>query len=284
MNEHTLNILNLFEKNVTELDISNMQIHGVLDLDEFTKLKKLNCSNNKIIQIINIPKYLDSFDISNNLFEEFAVVRGTLSLNYKNNPLKKLIWCLNSYPKIIPNTLTHIFFDHKFNLEVENLPFNITYVRFSPMFNKHIDNLQGSDPKKHSITHIEFAIHSVFNNPIDNLPVSLEYLYLSESFNKPINNLPDKLIRLEFGYHSNFNQSLDNLPNSLEYLIFDNNYKTKFNQSLNNLPNSLEYLQLPENYNTKISCLPSKIKNIYIRNPNQKYLFEEDLHSLIVYQ
>lgn len=82
-------ILNLIQyyntnyKKVIQLNISNKNISGVLDLKKYIKLKKLDCSNNQITQIINIPKTLKNLDCSNNLIEEFN--KFNCELDYFNS-------------------------------------------------------------------------------------------------------------------------------------------------------------------------------------------------------
>ena len=55
----TQKILNNYDFNARKIDISNKNIKGILDLSKFKKIKILDCSNNKITQIINIPSTLE---------------------------------------------------------------------------------------------------------------------------------------------------------------------------------------------------------------------------------
>ena len=71
MNTRTENLLNKYKKKVTELDISNKNICGILDLERFPNLKVLNCSKNKITEITNMPHTL-------------------VSINNKNKKIKKI--------------------------------------------------------------------------------------------------------------------------------------------------------------------------------------------------
>ncbi len=53
-----MNILDQFSDDVTEINISYKNIEGSLDFTRFTKLIKLNCINNKITSLNNLPNSL----------------------------------------------------------------------------------------------------------------------------------------------------------------------------------------------------------------------------------
>jgi hypothetical protein len=66
MEEDTILLLNTFNPNIEILNISNENIIGILNLNKFKKIKILNCSNNKITCIQNIPKTIINLDCSYN--------------------------------------------------------------------------------------------------------------------------------------------------------------------------------------------------------------------------
>ena len=66
MEQYTINILNSYPKDILELDISNKNIVGLLDLYDFMALEKLICSHNQITYILNIRKRLKYLDCSFN--------------------------------------------------------------------------------------------------------------------------------------------------------------------------------------------------------------------------
>ena len=66
MNKRTIKILNKYDKNIKILDISNKKIKGIICLKKFKNLKNLNCSFNKIIEIVNLPFSLKYLNCSNN--------------------------------------------------------------------------------------------------------------------------------------------------------------------------------------------------------------------------
>ena len=52
MDNKTIKLLNKYNPNTKILSISNNNICGILDLDNFNLLEELDCSFNKITQII----------------------------------------------------------------------------------------------------------------------------------------------------------------------------------------------------------------------------------------
>jgi Leucine-rich repeat (LRR) protein len=52
------NILDQFADDVTEIDIGYKNIVGILDFKRFTKLIKLDCYDNQIICLNNLPNSL----------------------------------------------------------------------------------------------------------------------------------------------------------------------------------------------------------------------------------
>ena len=49
-------------ENITELDLSNKGLVELPDLSKYTNLKNLNCSNNKITTLDNLPPGLKELD------------------------------------------------------------------------------------------------------------------------------------------------------------------------------------------------------------------------------
>ncbi len=54
MNNDSIKLLEEYDKKLLILNISNKNINGILDLKKFVKLKELDCSNNKIIEIFKL--------------------------------------------------------------------------------------------------------------------------------------------------------------------------------------------------------------------------------------
>lgn len=66
MNDYTNNLLKKYKNDIKILNISNKNIEGILDLEQFNNSKELNCSTNKITEIINIPNSLKYLNCCNN--------------------------------------------------------------------------------------------------------------------------------------------------------------------------------------------------------------------------
>ncbi len=296
MELETIKLLESYDSNVQELDISNCNIVGVLDLINFTNLKKVDCSNNQITHIIGLDiiteKYIEYFDCSNNNLKELNIKPSILrEFKYENNPLEtlvfptntkihypptlknlKLAWIYNKPIDDLPNTVITLEFsnDCYFSQPVDNLPNSLVKLKFGFCFNQPIDNLPNS------IT--ELILGCYFNQPIDYLPSSITNLILGDFFSQPIDNLPNSLIELTLG--TMFNQPIDNLPNSLIKLTF---YTRNYDKSLDNLPNSLVELNF---YNGKlntqnISKLPDSIQSIKTNDADLNKLLPEKYHSII---
>ena len=61
-----MSILDNFNNDVIEINISNKNINESLDFSKFTKLQTLDCSYNKIIQLNNLPNSLQTLYCINN--------------------------------------------------------------------------------------------------------------------------------------------------------------------------------------------------------------------------
>jgi len=160
MNNSIKELLSKFNYQTKIINVSNKNIKGILDLDEFENLEELDCSNNKITEISNIPrtlKYLncsnnqitilndlpnhsillfdldefvnldefeklEELDCSNNKITEISNIPRTLKyLNCSNNQ----ITILNDLPNLNEincesNPLIKLFFGNKFNKPIDN--------------------------------------------------------------------------------------------------------------------------------------------------------------------
>jgi len=124
---------------IKTLNISNSKIEGVLDLEYFNNLIELDCSNNSITEIINIPSKLKSLNCSNNQITNLDVLdncKKMEKLNCTKNKIKSIIYPFDSRPNKYPSNLKNIKFKSigKFNLD--NLPDKIKNVEFLIKENK----------------------------------------------------------------------------------------------------------------------------------------------------
>jgi hypothetical protein len=261
MENSTSQILSDFDNDIAILDISNKGIKGILNLEKFSQLEELYCSNNEITKIMNIPntlKIIYNSDDEVNLLDNLSCVD---EIEIKDNMITHLIFKENFNLPInnLPDSLTHLrfYFHSKFNQPINFLPKNLKLLFLGIDFNQPIDFLN-SEGFPSSLTILQ--IGERFNQPINNLPNSLTTLILGSDFNQSIDNLPSSLTRLEIT--GNFNQPINNLPNSLTHLVLG----SEFNQPIENLPNSLIDLEIYGNFNQSVDNLPNSL-NVLVLGP-----------------
>lgn len=175
MNFFTKVIISEYNNDITELVISNKNIKGLLDLSKFNNLKKLDCSNNLITEIINFPNTLEILLCYNNKIKSFDVKNYSLCLFLYNK----------IYPmSILPHNLKQFNCSNN-NVELFNyLPINLEILDCSFNNIKSLNNL----PKL-------IEINCSFNKikELDLLPLSLKILYCDNNEIKNFNNLPKEL-------------------------------------------------------------------------------------------
>lgn len=142
MEDHTLNILLQYPTDITELCIKKMKIKGVLDLSRFTDLIVLNCSQNLITSIINIPDTLYDLDCYKNEITQLDLPTNLTDLNCGRNKLNqltdipsKLIKLNCSYNRIqnlrnIPPMLKEINYLSDLPIEVDELPKSLVKINY----------------------------------------------------------------------------------------------------------------------------------------------------------
>lgn len=265
---------------VEKLNLSNRNIKDILDLEDLYGLKEIDCSNNEITQIINIPISLKYLNCSNNKIILLTDLPYDLTcLKCKNNPLEVLHYTINVKPNKYPSNIKKIIFDYNFNQPIDNLPSNSLveiYFIESSQFNHPINNL----PNSLKI----LTLGNKFNHPINYLPM-LETLTLGNNFNNSLDYLPNSLTHLTigrgclkyFGASCKFNHQIDNLPNSLIELIFSD--ECIFQKSITNLPNSLKKIRLSGYYNSSINNMTDSIETIVLGPTWLKYN-EKTYHPL----
>lgn len=91
--------------------ISNLNIDCILDLEDCNELKELDCSNNNISEIINIPQSLIKLNCSNNKIKSLVKLPSYLKeLKCQKNNLEKLHYPINVKPNKYPSKLKEIIF------------------------------------------------------------------------------------------------------------------------------------------------------------------------------
>lgn len=304
MEEHTLNILNKFKKDVESIDISGLGIKGKLDLLCYKHLKELRCQNNQITKITYLNPELNYLDCSNNLIEYIGDVPNHLSyFNCENNPITTLMfdsnpiisYVLSNKSVIVDNDLhinllerlknlpiKKLGLGYYYNQSVKRLPKTITHLEFGYKFNLSIKSLKSNTSItnltldhdfNHNINSLPKNLTNLtinagkFSKSLDNLPNTITHLTLGLNFNSVIDNLPNSITHLTLG--KKFNRLIDKLPNSITHLEFTSgndkyDIPSSFTQPLDNLPNSIIYLVLPDSYNIELTSLPNHIKYLEI--------------------
>lgn len=253
-----MRVLQVFHYNVYEIDISSKSVIGELDFGKFTELKKLNCSNNQIQSLKNLPFTLEELICENNqitnihfLQQEFCPI-GTQCPTCMGITME-----LQRCP--VPSKLKNISCSLNKLTELNNLPNSVERLVCNVNKISKLDNLPNS---------IKYL--SCFANEItllDKLPETLEVLICFNNFITELDKLPEKLeVLICF---TNLIKELDNLPNSLTILECSVNKITK----LFNLPKSLQILNISKNNNQfiELNSFPKTLKKIYC---DKEYLLE----------
>ncbi len=85
------NILDQFADDVTEINICNKKIIGILDFKRFTKLIELYCYNNEITSLNNLPNSLKKLYCQYNKITSLDNLPNLLiELNCSNNQITSL--------------------------------------------------------------------------------------------------------------------------------------------------------------------------------------------------
>ena len=248
MDYHVEKLLSYYDTDITELIINNSNILGLLDLKKFTKLKKLICSSNEIMCIINLPECLEYLDISFNILKN-------IDINHLVN-LKYLKCSYNKFNQISLPVMVE-FFDCTENLfsdtfeGLDLLTMLHTFICSDNKINKIV--FSKSNPlKKLDITNNRFI-------RLENIPDSVEFLNCS--YNSTINlnfGLPKELKILNCS--NCYLTKLDNLPYGLKELTCSSNQI----DSLDNLPCGLNILYCRENKITYLDYLPDSIEILFV--------------------
>lgn len=246
------------------IDISNMNVEGLLNLSSKILLEVLICNNNNINKITGLSQYIKFLNCSNNNISELIFSENSMRISYNYDYSNVKLNCeFNPISKIInapcipinnSNCLEIMIFGSIFNQPVDNLPQSIKKLKFNVAFNQSIDNLP-LDLESLDLTHCKRFVGS-----LNNLPLKLKELFISYHYNQPINNLPINLNNLYFGYH--FNQLINNWPNNLTNLVMGN----AFNEPIDNLPNQLKILKCGYKFNQFVDNLPDGLIELIFGN------------------
>ncbi len=159
MNTETEYLLSTFDFNLTKLNLNESNIKGILDLSKFTQLEELECQQNEITQIINLPGTLKELNCELNNIDSFQNLPQNLQvLRCRHNKLKSL----------------------------DNLPTSLILLDCS--YNKNIKSL---DYLPQYLFRLECHLCDLEN--INCLPVNLKQLNCQENKNLVLTGIPPKL-------------------------------------------------------------------------------------------
>ncbi len=228
MDDKTYYYLDSLDETIEEIDLSNYDLEGVINLDKFKNLRKLNLQSNKFTKIIGLGLSIVEINCSNNLINYIDLDQAINleSLNIRKNELTQIN--LTSTTKL--NTL-----DINSN-ELEYLDLSHTIVEFPECsFNKLVKII----PPK-----IPCEITCEYNNleSIDNFTDNVYYITCPNNKITNINYLPKNLIGINLDYNPIIKLPEEYPPN-LKSLGLANCGIT----GITNLPDSLEVCYIQNN-------------------------------------
>lgn len=229
---------------VKEINMCNLNLTELPNLSRFKKLHSLDCSNNRLTKLTNLPANLKNLFCTRNLITELTDLPKKLARLYCDN--NKIIRLSN-----LPNTLTVISCAHNEILELSDLPKSLTsllcnYNKLNTLYNLP-DTLVILDYSNNKLV------------KLNNLFVLNKLKCLNCSGNEitKLDSLPINL--LSFVCSDNKLTELLNLPKNLKHLWCSNNMLTK----LINLPEFLESLYCSHNKLTELTKLPDSLKVLW---------------------
>ncbi len=289
MEYNTIQLLESYDSDIFELDISNKNINGILDLKKFKKLIKLECKNNQITRISNLSDKLEYLDCSNNLITSinngdlstkiskligekikyldckdnlFEIIDGFYYFildyfNFSGNPVKTWLYYSKTLPIEYPKTLEKITFVNILREPINNLPAYLKELDLG--HNKNFSNLP------ENLTHLSLSYYDIktngkLSNKITHLSLNCD---LGIDFDSEfIDNLPENLISLTLD--NNFNQPIKKFPKNLKKLIMLGNRNYPIN--IIDLPNTITELTLGYYFNKSVDNLPTSIEKLILGN------------------
>ena len=159
-------------------------IYGIVDLEDFKFLQKINCENNKITQIINMCQSIKYLNCKDNLITKFEYLPDDLETLLCDD--NKLINLDN-----LPSGLKFLSCDNNKIVRLENLPLGVEYLSC------------GSNPIV-NLDFLPYGLKKLFLNgmmtdlkSLNDLPITIESLICTESIEKISKNNFPKDLKLE---------------------------------------------------------------------------------------
>jgi len=280
--------------NAKTIDISGANIKNLTGIEAFVNLQVLNCSNNQLIALPNLPANLQVLNCSNNQLETLPILPNNLtglycaqnhlsiiaalpnSLQYlscSNNKISQLptlssflqtLICDNNNLQVLPSlpkTLTYLQINHNHINQLPELPEGLTFLDCSK-------NLLSDLPKLPSnLSQLNCSVNTLFSLP--SVPKTLTYLNCSSNQLKTLPEL--SLVEASLiEFHCADNQ-LSNLPDFTSAMIALSCDKNRL-MRLPELSASLQSLNCALNELTELPTLPLNLQKLICNNNHLTYL------------
>lgn len=246
---------------LTSMDVSSNCIRDLNGIQYFTSLQTLNCTNNKIDTILNLPDSLQSLICAANWLTYIMEIPDSVTyFDCTQNQLDSL--------PTLPINLLHFDCHNNALTSLPTLPNSILYfdcsgnqLTFLPSLPILLPKLNCAENQLAILPALPNTITAIYceNNLLDSLPVlpiNLDTLSCGSNQLTSLPTLPSSLTDLE----CYFNQltSLPTLPSSLITLVCGGNLLT----TLPSLPSSLITLTCYSNQLTFLPPLPSSLSHL----------------------
>ncbi len=273
MQKETIKLLQKYLSNATELDFSRQNIYnkieGILDLSKFASLQKLNCSYNRITELINLPNGLISLNCSFNMIIELKNLPVTLKeLDCNSNSIKNLdnlpdslekLNCSHNHIKLLeylPSFLKELDCSHNIITDFQLLPVSLEILTCGTNNFHCINNFTSIAINLKKINLYDSIITSQLKFYIDKQTglTPLKILNCNFASITKLENLPEGIENLNCS--SNLMKILVKLPKTLKIL----NCSYCCNLELLELPPNLEILYCHSDIIKTLNTLPKSIK------------------------
>lgn len=215
-----MSILDDLSDDVVEIYISNEGIQGILDFQRFKSLIEIDCSDNEITELLNLPNTLIKLNCNKNKITSLDNLPQNLKIL---DCSKNLITDLNN----LPDNLKILLCNNNNIKSLDNLP----------------ENLQKLCCNKNNI------------KSLDNLPMSLQELSCCCNDIKNLDNLPKSLSILEYSDDDENSIILEYLPDTIREINYTNNKIFLINDTVSDIQNEFtKFMKSYDQINAKLKA------------------------------
>ena len=285
-NDFIINLNNSqYTSKTKTINISKKMYSGILDLKKYQKLENLNCSNNNITKIINIPQSIKYINCSYNKISALIYLDGTKVIPKKNN-LSSLVKYNDRF-----GTYNDKFYSYSYDFFDSDLIYNSDLISdsdtiyddiFYPSHLFHQDNKNNqNNTKKNKLDKENYYPYCYLNTLHNNFSNDDEYYYNDIWINNTFSNNNiicnsnsylgyTKINNLVFNITKNNIDLLKLCTNVSTLILYDedtkynltnaNCYESNFDVGL--LPKNIKYLKFNNKFNfvlDNINCDLEKI-------------------------